>query len=373
MDAGEARAWLARRLSRTVPNDVWGSLVRHYHVEEVERGMDVALPALERFARELLAIRGSGRRRAPRLEPQQRIEDARSRALASFVAAEAAQEQPVHAFRQEILGGGVLSERQARAMLSSPAAQMFSIFKFRTHGVAPRRHRARQVRQGIRSDIYEAVVEIEGATWDFRRCVIQRGVPEKGVIYSSSSGLPDGDVTLQWGGGEVVCWRGSILSDLRTLSERLAKRFGWEESDVARFVVTGEPPPMPAIEAAVSVSIGSPQNMITLKVRPYVSPATVAQVYRELQAGFDLRPRRPLSVHNLEVLRFVSDETNRQGERPTFQHLMDAWNETHPNAQYAQKDYRNFWRNHERARRVIDAERLGVFGLRYVRHDLRKR
>lgn len=205
-----------------------------------------------------------------------------------------------------------------------------------------------------------------GATWVFKvvREPSRRAVPQD-AIYGQSSPLPEGDVMVRVAGvGEAVCWRGSVLAVLHQLAVReLGRRYRWEEGDAGRFVLTGDAPPMPAIEGKVSVTIGGAHNTIRLTVRPYVSPVLVAQFYRALQAGFDLRPRRPTSERNLNILAFVSDVINREGKRPTWRALMDRWNAGHPDAQYTEN--RIFYRDYERAHRVIWAERYGVSGWRF--------
>ena len=206
---------------------------------------------------------------------------------------------------------------------------------------------------------YTGSIEVESKGWRFRRTVT------RDAIYGQSSPLPEGDVMVQVAGvGEAVCWSGSVLAVLHQLAVRdLGRRYRWEEGDAARFVLTGDAPPMAAIEGKVSVTIGGAHNTISLTVRPYVSPVRVAQFYRALQAGFDLRPRRPTSERNLNILAFVSDVINREGKRPTWRVLMDRWNAAHQDAQYAEN--RTFHRDYERAHRVIWAERYGVFGWRF--------
>ena len=123
MDANGIRQSLTQRLGRPIPNEVWDLLVRQGYVSEAIEYDDPAIA--EGQARELIKLYDGGRSRPQPLQNHQAIEDARSKALASFVAAEAAQGEAVRRFRREALADELLSQKETVAFLSSPAASMF--------------------------------------------------------------------------------------------------------------------------------------------------------------------------------------------------------------------------------------------------------
>jgi hypothetical protein len=131
-----------------------------------------------------------------------------------------------------------------------------------------------------------------------------------------------------------------VLDDLYRRVADLRDRFGWEPDEARRVLLTGRSdlllhPP---------VLIGYERGRIELLVDPWVRPETVAQVYRQQQRELAGRTSRPISLHQIEVFRFVLEWSEVRPPTPTdpyprivrppWGRVMEAWNAAHPKDQY---------------------------------------
>jgi hypothetical protein len=148
-----------------------------------------------------------------------------------------------------------------------------------------------------------------------------------------------------------------VLDELQRRVADLCERFGWEP-DAARWVLlTGgsdllRKPVVPSYK----------QGRIELLVDPWVRPETVARVYRQLQREMAGRTSRPISLHQIEVFRFVLEQSEVRPPtstdpyprivRPPWARLMEAWNSTHPEHERYTSD-KLLARDFGRARRAL--------------------
>ena len=183
-------------------------------------------------------------------------------------------------------------------------------------------------------------------------------------------------------------WRRSPLERLRYLSEQLAKTYRWEPAQSTMFILTGEPPRIPALRAGTSLR-RSPQHldaMITVEVSPWVSSKAVERLFRKAQIQvMGTSGGRPPGLKNLKLFRFVTerieivDRSAAKGRSPTpstgvivapdnMRHpcdlkkpagrvIVNEWNQAYPEWAYKTNvgdlDTRRFWRDYERIKRTI--------------------
>ena len=367
MHPDEIRSNLAKRLGRrSIPDYVW-TILQFDRAFIDDAGIEPE--SFDRLAAQteaILKLRATGgtkvRENTSELYAVHQISDpipdARTAALGAFLAAEVAADKRVCSFRQEVLGGGLLSADELEAMVESPAARMFPRMEFIKRESFAGRHRAKLLRKwrtgADLNFMFHADVEVDGQRWP----TFEREIADD-ARYDTD--YEQGDVLGELVSRQFFCWRASVLDDLCRLAEDIARKYNfWTVPEAATFIVADYIPPVSTIEASVQSGSG-PRNTITLKVRPYVAPAKVADIYRQLQRGFGLKPRRPLSERNLRIVRFVFEERNRQsGKHLTTRYLMDLWNERHPEKPYGSN--RIFWRDFKSAERAIEAERIGFIG-----------
>lgn len=138
------------------------------------------------------------------------------------------------------------------------------------------------------------------------------------------------------GGGvwTVGVWPGSVLDELRLLSESLAETYHWRKSDAAWFVLTGTKPPIRPFWPSTTTRRGDPFSdaLTTFEVLPWVSWVTICKVYRQIQCGLHVGATRKLpSARALEVFRFVTRVSSKPVVAPDeWDSLSRKWLEEHP-------------------------------------------
>jgi hypothetical protein len=305
-------------------------------------------------------------------------ETQRAQAVEEYVAKVAACERRVFAFRKRFLGGTTLSQAQADALITSPAAAYLPFQHFIPSGerqIPLLNHSAT-----LRTDLPESdegdpysldiLVDPPGETF---RAQVQR---TRRLLYIGEEGQTQ--VTL-------VEDR-SVLEGLRILSNYLAAEYPWQEAQATWFVLTGEPPPLHAATGRVSRGSAAPYAEITITVQPWVPADTVRRFYRQLQGRVLTSRPRALSERNLAVFRFVvgqqdvkpySDDApasrlTRQHpkllrlKQPSWRVMLKRWNRQYPAGDKRRYKYvRNFQRDFQRAAQAIvspRANRLSVEG-----------
>jgi hypothetical protein len=122
------------------------------------------------------------------------------------------------------------------------------------------------------------------------------------------------------------------------LAEWLAEVYPWESvGDAMVFLVSGRPPRLAETLSATS-DVDRATHSITFL--PWVSEETVVQAYRATRRT--LRDGQPSNRElpndkTIRVLRFVTEQADDNGERPSWATLFDRWNADNPNEQYAER------------------------------------
>jgi hypothetical protein len=157
--------------------------------------------------------------------------------------------------------------------------------------------------------------------------------------------------TMLLGSGTGFLRRGSVFDELRLLSEWLSLEFPWHPWDAAWFVLTGEHPMRPVIEAGWTIrqsrSHPHADARITFSIDATLSPDEVASHYAkvrdELLGGTRIRLAEP---RTLEVFRFVSSR-RLQNPTVTWRELVQEWDQECPeNWRFEgnEKAFRLYWR-----------------------------
>ena len=238
-----------------------GFLARHNFLrdarENIEHGVDWAVVVRE-VARELKD--GRHQQTAREVPPDQSAD--RAWALSVFYALEAAEDVSVQWFRENVLGGRLLSLEEVapwvEARWHAEETMRFAQVPY-PPGVEPQE-----------STTPEDKVVLEPAppaTWSTDHGV---GWLHRRLYYPS----PDGTQNRSVPTGE------GVLNDLRRVGERLTKRYGWQADAATVFVLTGMVPVTSTIRIEITQDMIDPErSRITLTVNPTMKPEQVAAVY----------------------------------------------------------------------------------------------
>jgi hypothetical protein len=380
--------WLAKKLGREdVPRPLWELLESEGYVEELLDGnrpltredfFDLAQERLQ-FAKEMAPSFGANARliAAPRTPQHGAVEgehwrvyreseiDAlanesvipRAEAFSLYVANLANKDPKVENFREELLDAGhtdLLSEREARAFLFSPATALFPFNWFKDNNVPFTGHKARvleleelppKVRRQLRGT---AKVE-----WDGGEIVS----PFEGRALSS-----DPFYRKEVGSTWVPALKGSVISDLALLDEHLTGRFPWpplkdydDILQVPKFVLTGLVPWVAPLGHTVPTGNPDLYQAVDITVWPWVPVEAVTRLYELVRK--ELNPTPTTSPKRLSLFNFVmlhpEVEVLREGEKPkvpSWRELLRSWNERYPEGdRWHYKDVRNFQRDFKEA------------------------
>ncbi len=129
---------------------------------------------------------------------------------------------------------------------------------------------------------------------------------------------------------------GKPLEALRSLAEALAPAYGWTEVQAAVFIVTGVTP----LVTPVRVTFGGHRvrnqiecawaERITLTIDPAVGPDEVAELHREARTRLGFAHLRPQTAKHLRLAAFTGAET----ERLAWAERLRFWNERYPADSY---------------------------------------
>jgi hypothetical protein len=129
----------------------------------------------------------------------------------------------------------------------------------------------------------------------------------------------------------VEDWEGPVGWHLETVGKWLTDVYPWESvGDAIVFLVSGKPPRL-AESLSVGINMGSATYSITFA--PWVTEETVSRAYRETQHS---RHRLP-QYKTVQVLRFVSEQTDEGGRLPSWATLLDRWNRANPTQRFSDR------------------------------------
>jgi hypothetical protein len=286
-------------------------------------------------------------------------ESLRAVVLSEYLAKIASTDPTVDQFRNDILGGELLTPEPARAFLSSPATRYLGRGIWRTNGI-PAKHTATLLDEnyGHTEDGPFHWVQVRTDPLGETHAVfIPNPQSYDHLTYLAENGRPE----------RVTFWRGSVLGDLHKLCKELVKAHPWDIDEATWFVLTGEMPLVRPIRAKTTSSFvpdGRAYNSISLVIQPWVSPETVEVAYRQLQKRVIGGDYGRISDKNLNLLRFVAGQVDDAGNLPKGEVLVKAWDKKWKNERpewcYG-ADTRRFWRDFRSVQEsVTNSRRAGI-------------
>ena len=217
-----------------------------------------------------------------------------------YLAKKAASLPAVRRFRQERLGGKLLTTEEAKEFLKGEELSDLS-------GLDPRD-----------KDAYVAWVNNMSAE-ELAALVIPSG--HKGIVSEEDGIFP----YLYEGGGTIVVGSKKEL-DYGGLILYLAAKFPWAPDEAGWFLLTGERPEV----VPLRFSYHRNRRIFTLSFAPWISEKTIRKAYRKGQKVVQGGDNRRMTERTLAVMRFVTAHTDDEGNRPSWSQLTDLWNKEHP-------------------------------------------
>jgi hypothetical protein len=369
---------------------MWGKLAKELGVQELPEGVRTELLAeyedeinyavgtgeledLVRRARSLyrvfLSPRGSSRSRkipASSGDSQEttpavgQYEGLRTEIVSDYLAKMATIDSDVVQFRNDVLDGELLTPKEARAFLLSPATRFLDRAVWQAYGI-PAKHTAMLLDENVGR-------EAEGP-FHWVRIQIDPPVEEHAVFIPNPQNYDNLTYLTEDGRPRrVTFWPGSVLGVLRRLCKELTKSHLWNTDEATWFVLTAERPMLRPISAKIN-SFWTPgtraHTTISLTVQPWVPPETVEAAYRQLQKGVIGGECGRIGDKNLKLLEFVAKRADVNGNLPKGEVLVQEWDRkcrrTHPGWCY-DGDKRRFWRDFRSVQKnLTNSRRAGLF------------
>jgi hypothetical protein len=218
-----------------------------------------------------------------------------------YLAKKVASRPEVRRFRQERLGGRLLTSEEAKEFLKREALSDLSNY----HPAEYTGH-------------YIAWVE-EMSAEELASYVVPSG--HKGVYDEQ-----DGIFPYSYQGGTMVIGSRHKL-DYGGLVLYLSAIFPWAPAEAGWFLLTGERPEV----VPLRLSYHRRRQVFTLSFAPWISEKTVRKAYRKGQKVVQGGDNRRMKERTLAVVRFVTEHTDDEGRRVlSWSQLTDLWNEQHP-------------------------------------------
>jgi hypothetical protein len=288
----------------------------------------------------------------------------------------------VYEFRQQFLDGGVITPEQAQKLLSSSAAAVLPSSYFTSSGPVhvPIDHEILDYEE--LGDEYEGrflpFFDDEGEEYTMARIIVDPpGTELTAKLTAKDSYWEDLFIPDENGRPKTIeVELGSLLGSVHAVCNSLLERrtYPRQEHQAAWFLLTGEPPRVPALAGGYQRSSNPAitDYSITMTVKPWVPAETVRRYYGRLQERLLEERPRSLSERNLAVFRFVvekmevngTDEGHSGAERPrvtelrpvprSWRTLLRLWNGKFPEGhKWHYTDVRNFSRDFGRAKQAI--------------------
>lgn len=231
---------------------------------------------------------------------------------------DAAQEQPVIDFRQEVLGGKLLSPDQIGPWIEDLAA--------RENGdgisyITVRRPKGIEVKLMPTEWLLQPPLVIERQKWlGLKKEVLSYGV------YSMTD--------KEWVPSAIPVPEGGTLERLFNLSKYLGSKYSWGEAEATMFILTGLIPPLLLAQSTPKWRRYAPIT-VTMELSLHLSPKKVAAIYgkvkkRLLSFYYPGHKRdRPMSKKHLELAIFYHQHLGKKGAE-----MMSLWNKEHEEHKY---------------------------------------
>jgi hypothetical protein len=289
----ELRAEVERKLGTLIPNPRWEALVDRVLTfdENLPPGVRI-LEAIEHMAESYQAFYGFEDPPSPRTESvspagTEDVTRQRSKVLAAYYAAEAAQDMGVEIFRDDALGGSLLP---APTEDTNPVTEWIC-------AAGP-----------------------DGWKWQDHLLSIRYPIDQHNAnVYEAPSEMPP------------------VLRELDELTENLCIRYDWMKGQATHFVLTGRTPTVNPVRAWAWRSTTTPSVLrLSMTIDPTMSPEEVKRVYQFLRKTYFFRDIlvRPLSAKAVDLAEFTlaSEEFERTAD------LVRRWNSQHPEHTYDPED-----------------------------------
>ncbi len=145
---------------------------------------------------------------------------------------------------------------------------------------------------------------------------------------------------------------GSILDDLRKISEDLVKRYSWTSDQATVFILTGIVPLFSLARMTRTYNSALPvASRIEISVDPMVTAEELAEYYRPFrQQMMPGRRNRPLDAKNTELAIFAAGRDPEEPWRETVEAWNDSVREQHEDWVYGEVQKPNFRRDIDLAR-----------------------
>lgn len=309
------------------------------------------------------------------------LELERKAALEEYLAMCAASNSDVYLFRKEVLKGELVTEEEARELIRSPAAGVLSIREFENWNIPVVGHAAvvkdRKIKKSALGETHSATLHVDPPGRE-----ISKSVP---ILYGSSGRWRSSVLEFLTEEGKVEgtrVWGKSLLDELRAIGEKLGKSYRWQPAQAVWFVLAGEIPAVPALQAfrQFKDSMDHRDCTITIEASPWVSSKAVERAFRKAQIKtMGSAGGKPPGEKNLKLFRFVVERIEPLGmleegkklpgapkwmlelelvaehwymKMPEGKELVSEWNETYPQWSY-KDDTRRFWRDYNRIRKSV--------------------
>jgi len=120
--------------------------------------------------------------------------------------------------------------------------------------------------------------------------------------------------------------REKIAKNFRDLCLYVVAIFPWNLDEAALFLLTGECPEVVPLQ----LSYHRYRRVFTLNFAPWISEKTMRKAYRKCQKVVQGGDNRRMQERTLAVMRFVTQHTDDDGNRPAWPQLTELWNKEHP-------------------------------------------
>lgn len=335
----DIRRELEGELGRGLPDPAWDFLVERGWVNDVcWGGMTIhELAGHVRAHERAFGRPTTARTTVPRMLPSAKrakvakTAPGRQEVVSRLLAAEAAKDEKVRSFREEVLGGSLMKPQDVHGWIERQAEEDEPPSRWLTVAL-PTGYEVRL------SPTFTSATTEPPLTISEKTPAI---LVEKRYLSYLRYGLKYGwEELADDPRGWMPTAEGGVLDRLRQLSEGLARLYGWDEASAANFVLTGEIPVVRSIEIRGSRASGYPTlARISLTVDPALSPREVADHYRRMRGRILKGRHRELDDKHLHLATFAAERP--AGE--TLREKMAAWNKEHAGWKY--KTETNFGRD----------------------------
>jgi len=220
-----------------------------------------------------------------------------------YLAKKAASSPKVRRFRQDRLGGKLLTTEEAEEFLRGEL-QSKAPDDLRSLSELERSFFDDVGVMGL-EELLEFVVPIDRSPVGLSQRLLFPYEADSGTMYSAKK----------------------IAKNYSELCRYLAAIFPWHPYDAARFLLTGERPEVVPLE----LSYNRFSQIITLNFAPWISEKTFRKAYRKCQTVVQGGDNRRMKERTLAVMRFVIKHTDDDGRRLlSWAQLTHLWNEERP-------------------------------------------